>query len=251
MSTVEEARINWLPQFINHYRNLGVEAFHVSIHFEADIPKHQIVETTARSEKLLDGCGVALSAVLVCPYDAMTTRAHHDHLQAQVPSRDDWIVWADIDEFQLWPGEIKSLLLHASRERLDYFRGEVIDRVSEDGTLTEFDPSESLWSQFPRKCHLTRDVASAPTRKVACSRAPIKITPGNHYAVDESVLNCSEQIIEVHHFKWDASVVTRLRRRLQPEWRDRCPWWTESKRLLDHIEFQNGAVVPPQGNDDA
>jgi hypothetical protein len=245
ITTVEEARIHWLPQFISHYQELGVDDFHVSLHFEAGTPTPRMAENTARAQAFLETCRIALSSVLICAYDAMQTRAHHDRIQAQL-SRDDWVIWADVDEFQVWPDEMKSLVRHASAHDQEYFRGEIIDRISEDGTLRKFDPDESIFTQFPKRCYLTRDIANAPTRKVACSRALIKITPGNHYAVNDSLLKHHESVIEVHHFKWDASVLTRLRRRLEPDWRERCPWWTESKKLVDQIEQWGGRVLPPE-----
>jgi len=245
ISTTDAARIGWLPQFVNHYRALGVDEFHLSIHFETGTSKDCIIEATARAEQLLDDCGVPLTAVLVCPFDAMATRAHHDLVQAQVSRPDDWNVWADIDEFQVWPDDLKSLVRYASCHEQVFFRGEMIDRISEDGSLPVFDPQKPIWSQFPRKCHLTRDVAKGLTQKIACSLAPLKLNPGNHFVIDDSLLNPNANVIEISHFKWDASVVMRLQRRLLPDFRERCPWWTESKNLLEHIEKCDGAVAPP------
>jgi hypothetical protein len=242
ISTIEEARIDWLPQFVDHYTRLGVDEFHLSVHFEPDTPRERIAHSTARAEKLLKPFDKTLTAVLVCPYDAHATRSHHDELQSQIACQDDWILWADIDEFQVWPDEMRFLLKCAARRRVDYFRGEIIDRVSEDGSLTIFNPHTSIWSQYPRKCHITRDVANAPTQKVACSKVMIKITPGNHYAIDHLLLKCDVSLIEVHHFKWDASVVNRLKRRVLPDWRQRCHWWTESQALLEHIDTCGGRI---------
>jgi hypothetical protein len=66
---------------------------------------------------------------------------------------------------------------------------------------------------------------------------------GNHYPVNEESLCYYSELVEVHHFKWDASVVDRLKRRLRPDFQAQCPWWTESKTILDFIAEHNGSIV--------
>ena len=57
-------------------------------------------------------------------------------------------------------------------------------------------------------------------------------------------MSARPQSFEVHHFKWAASVIPRLRHRLKPDWKERCYWWTEPAALVDHID-RNGSRVNP------
>lgn len=245
ITTVDHGRVPWLGQFVQHYRQLGVHAFHITLHFEPDVPRPCRERAMQAAAALVEPYDVVISAALVCAYDAPTVRAHHDQVQAQEASAGDWIVWADIDEFQIYPGSLGGLLDEADESQSLYFRGFLIDRVTRTGELAVFDPIRSIWSQFPRRARLTRTVAKAPTEKVACSRAHLRITPGNHFVVDDHLVRCHEAPVQVHHFKWDASVVARLEHRVQPAWQQRCQWWVESDRLLRYIRRHGGRVAAP------
>jgi hypothetical protein len=242
ITTLDESRIEWLPQFLGHYRGLGVERAHLSLHFEPQVSPAVKRQRTDRAAAFAAECGFELTAAIVCVYDTFMLRSHHDQLQSQISDESDWIVWADIDEFQVYPERLPSLIELAERTGIDYFGGVFVDRTTEDGSLPVFDPGRSIWSQFPHQCHITRDLTTACPEKVACARSGVRLTLGNHAVCDES-LTRYEGRVEVHHFKWDASVIPRLQRRLTPDWRERCPWWEESRDVLDHIE-SNGGKLP-------
>ena len=241
--TLEPARINLLPQFIAHYVQLGVQLFHFSIHFEPGLERPGMMRSIQEAEKALEPFSLTLSAVLVCPFSALALREHHDRLQTQHCRNEDWVMWADIDEFHVFPEDFHGLLQFAETARIDYFWGEFVDRVAADGSLKAFDPAQCIWSQYPRKCHITRDVARAHTGKVTCARASVRISPGNHYVLNAERLRYYKPRVEVHHFKWDDSVMRRLGRRLLPDWREQWPWWIESKKIVDFLEQSGGSIA--------
>jgi len=240
--TLEPVRIPFLFQFIEHYKRLGVEKFHFSVQAEprtstADLENHR---RAARRE--LSPLGIELSALLVQPFNARVLRSHHDELQSRQCRAGDWIVWADIDEFQVYPGQFLSLLNFADAYGVDYFEGHLIDRVSQDGNLREFDPVQSIWQQYPRVVKPPSPISPRSTHKVVCARSDVRLTPGNHYAAGERPLRYYAESAEIHHFKWDSSVVKRLSRRLQPDFQATSPWWVESKAILDLIETHAGGL---------
>jgi len=243
ITTVDWERVAWLGQFVQHYQRLGVHAFHITVHFEPDVPVPCREHAMQMAEALTMYYGVAIDAALVCPYDAPTIRAWHDQLQAQKAKAADWIIWADIDEFHVYPTNLARMLHDADESQSLYLRGFLVDRVSRTGELVVFDPTRSIWSQYPRRTRLTETVAEAPIEKVVCSRAHLRLTPGNHFVVNDHLVRRYDTYVQVHHFKWDASVVARLQRRVQPTWQKRCPWWVESDRLLRHIEQHAGRVT--------
>ena len=232
-STFEPARIAWVPQFVDHYRTLGVASFHLSLHLDPNLPYVSTVDACNEAEATLRTAGVSLKAVLVCPFSAEALQSHHACFQRQDCSAEDWIVWSDIDEFQVYPADLPTMIRFAERNQIDYFWGEFVDRISATGALEPFDPRRSIWSQYPRTCYLTRDVAEAETHKVTCARATVLVSPGNHWVTNEQSLRYYANPVEVHHFKWDASVISRLGRRVLPEGRER--WWMESQRLIDFL----------------
>ena len=48
--------------------------------------------------------------------------------------------------------------------------------------------------------------------------------------------------VPVFHFKWDRTVVKRLRIRLTEDWKARCPWWTQTARLLETLRANRGRL---------
>ena len=240
----EHARIDLLPQFVEHYRALLVERFHLTLHFDPEVPRDQIAARTRLAEDTLARLGVDLNAVMIWPFDSDVSREHQNQVQRQIAAQGDWIVWADVDEFQTYPEPLPDLIAQAELQGCDYFRAAMIDRLAQDGSLAEFDPGRSIWEQYPRRSRLTRDVAGAWDMKTTCARTDIILRGGNHAPVHEEEVVAWPQWFEVHHFKWDASVIPRLRRRLEPDWKERCYWWTESAALLDHIERNGGRVDP-------
>lgn len=234
--TFEPARIHFLPQFIDHYRQLGVEVFHLSLQVEPDVEPEEKARASHGAQETLLSRGLSLLAVLNCPFSAMALREHHNQIQLQSCQITDWIVWVDIDEFQIYPGSFQDSLRFAEENNLDYFWGRFVDRVTADGSLQPFDPDRPIWEQYPIETHITRDVAKAQTQKLTCARGNVQVTSGNHSAANPETLRYFGPPVAIHHFKWDDSVLQRLRRRVMPDWRERWPWWVESRNLLEFLQ---------------
>lgn len=241
--TLEPVRIAFLRQFVDHYARLGTERFHLSLQVEPEVDPGWVDQAAAQANAILAENGTKLTAVLQKPFNSAALREHHDQLQDLHTRPGDWIIWSDIDEFQVYPGDFKSLIQLADSLEIDYFRGHWVDRVAEDGKLRVFDPEQPIWSQFPRQFNLSRTHPVGMSQKVTCARQSVRVGRGNHYPVNDGSLCYYAEPVEVHHFKWDATVIDRLKRRLQPDFQAKCPWWVESKAILDFIAEHDGAVI--------
>jgi hypothetical protein len=237
--TLEPARLGWLPQFVRHYRALGVERFLLTLQLEPTAPAREQDLHRAAFNEMLVRLEIATAFVWIHTWDGPSMAAHQRSLQRAHVASDDWVVWCDLDEFQVYPEPLREMVARCETEGADYVRGVFIDRVAEDGSLPGFDPQRSIWDTFPRACNVTGALARANPNKVALARGSVLVFGGKHEVKDGRDLKPMEGWIPVHHFKWDASVLERLRYRLSPEWKAKCPWWTESQRLLDYFE-RNG-----------
>ncbi|MBC7927290.1 MAG: glycosyltransferase family 2 protein [Bryobacteraceae bacterium] len=245
--TLEPARIPFLPQFVEHYLLLGVDRFHMTLQVEPDMaPVSRELAFHAATASLVP-YGLQLTGLLKRPFNSYNLRQHHDSIQVKECKPTDWILWADIDEFHVYPGDFRSLLRLAESMQVDYFRGFLVDRVADDGRLKAFDASQPIWTQYPRRIELAPELAPSTARKVPCARGDIELNPGNHFPRTDRALRFYSEPVEVHHFKWDQTVVGRLSRRLMPDFRAQCPWWTESKSVIDFIKA-NGGLVKENGN---
>lgn len=241
ITTVDFHRLAFLDQFVHHYRNAGVERFHVTLHTPRDLADEVGESLLVRARKRAETLRIAPPTSLVCDYDAMVLREHHDSIQARC-SVTDWIVWADIDEFHAFPEPLDSLIPRWTADGSSIVRGRMIDRVASDGSLPPFDPDRSIFEQYPRRARVTELLVRGDVNKVVCSRADIRIRFGNHGPVEGQLVNWARDEVLVDHFKWDAGVVGRLQPRLTKEWAARCWWWTESRRVVDHINTNGGRL---------
>jgi hypothetical protein len=228
--------MGWLPQFLRHYRLAGVDDFIITLHVDLKLPAIKKVRSFRRFQRILNSHKINRGWLLDCLYDSEAVRKHHDRLQLRICQPKDWIVWADIDEFHEYPRSLTNLVSLCKRNRNNVIGGVFVDRVTESGEMTQFDPRRSIWQQYPLDCHLTRDVLGAWTTKVVCSRADVLITHGNHLVRRNQSASWFGARINIHHFKWDSSVRTRLQARLRDDWKARCPWWNETERFFHFIK---------------
>jgi hypothetical protein len=258
ISTMEPARINWLPQFVRHYRARGVERFFLSLQIEPDIDPALRQGYRAQFERTLAALGIDQAFFLEKSFDAFVIRDHHDAIQDTYIAPDDWIVWCDSDEFQVYPRPLPELTQKWMADKFDYINGVMIDRVASDGGLPRFDPMTSVWEQFSIACGFALEVGSALARKVAIARGDVYLSTGNHFLAQDAPrmstptaarrlaaarlreLRQPDAWVQIHHFKWDATVLERLRFRLSPQWRAKCPWWVESDRMLNYFDGNGG-----------
>lgn len=242
ISTVEVSRIPWLEQFVAHYHGLGVERFLISVQIEPTVCFEQSQKFSRHAQQILGQFGVELVETIRCQFDAMALRQHHDELQHSICSPDDWVIWADIDELHGYQADLPSLTRHWATMGYDVVNGQFIDRVAEGGVLRKFDRRKPLWDQFPIGCNITEKVLQGQTKKVCCARARVGIKYANHDVLKSQRLSWADTVIGVHHFKWDATVTRRLRRRIRTSWRSRCPWWLQSSRAIGHIRKNKGRI---------
>ncbi|HSU27473.1 MAG TPA: hypothetical protein VLJ68_03770 [Chitinophagaceae bacterium] len=234
ISTVEAARISWLPQFIDHYKELGVDQFHITCQVPPDFAQEERERVYKEVKRLLAGEGIHECQLLVCQFDAMNLRNHHDKIQATIPA-DHWILLADIDEFHEYAGSLKAIIANCESNGINIIGGDFLDRVGPSGKLEVFDPGQPIWEQYPIGCNITQKVLKGHTNKVVCAKAYLKIKFANHDPLNGQRLYWYPERATVHHFKWDQSVAERLQFRLTAYWKKRCHWWVQTKRFFDHI----------------
>jgi hypothetical protein len=165
-------------------------------------------------------------------------------LQKEHLRRDDWVVWCDSDEFQVYPAPLPDVLAQCNALGVDYVRGAFVDRVAADYSLAAFNAQTPVWETFPHTCNVTLALARGDPRKVVLARANVLVHGGKHAPKNAENLKTIHGWVQVHHFKWDATLLDRLRYRVRPEWRARFPWWVESQRLLDYFAANDSRFNP-------
>ena len=240
IATLEPLRIDGLPSWIAHYRALGVERFLLTLQTEPDLPEAERDRERARFASVLASQGIADPHFLVAGFTASALRVAQDALQREHVGASDWVVWCDSDEYQLYPAPLADLATWAEKHRVNLFRGVMIDRVAADGRLPARDERISIWQQFPVACFLPTRFGGGERQKITFARGDLKLSNGNHYVRAGMLAQTIGKWTQVHHFKWDATVLERLAFRLQPAFRAHSPDWLESQRALDYFDAHGG-----------
>ena len=233
--TLEQSKIEWLPQFVRHYRGLGVEKFLLTLQQEPHLEASEIAGHFARFSQMLAALGIDGGSSLVESYDSSVLKRHHRFLQDSLVSRQDWVVWTDSDEFQVYPYRLDAIVPILDRNGVQLVNGYMIDRIAADGTLPPFNPQASIWETYPIACLLSEPLSGAQVRKVALARGDVRMDTGNHRPDGGNSYRISSQWVQIHHFKWHGGVIDTLEFRMRPEWQEKCAWWVESQRFYDYL----------------
>ncbi|MFD3587356.1 hypothetical protein [Streptomyces sp. NPDC058683] len=229
-----------LDAAVTHYRDLGVECFHIARHIESfDDPEFK------RSQDVVARHGFSFAAVHQGPWDedlnAYLIRAQ----MRRYP--DDWWVVADLDEFHVYDRPLTDVITVCETGGYDYVKGALLDRVAADGSLPALQPDGSVWAQYPLAGLLTLRVPGAGSSKVTLARGNVQLHLGQHGALNGRQLPAEQAFPQVHHFKWTDSVLARLIQREQAyasgDWHLTYPDTVdESRRMLQHFAVNGGRI---------
>ncbi len=161
----------------------------------------------------------------------------------------EWVMYADLDEFIYIPGGIQNRIKLAEMYGFDYIEGLMIDRISLDFTLKDFDSSKSLESQYPIGCDITKSICKAWNKKIILAKSNVKIGGGHHVIqndIEWNNSNCqpyNEELtpwsygIELHHFKWRNGLIEKMQSQMN-NIKTEClhAWWEEMNKFVNHYK---------------
>jgi|SRR6185369_2531188 hypothetical protein len=240
-----------LTHFLEHYRRLGVDEFLIVLHAErgdarAEAAKERLAQAGIRPVREVE----EYSATLKLAYTTEVVRRYCEP--------ESWVVYADLDELQLYPDGLRAYLGERERRGHSFARGRLIDRLSDSGALVEIQPEPSLWEQFPRSASVTRGLLGGWDRKVCAARATVPIADGGAHAVrygraprcdyrlTHYLPRFGERRIAIHHFKWDATLPQRVREKIEGRGGDLDRWHADGfmreYRRLDARLRRDGCI---------
>ncbi len=198
--------IELLPHFIEHYMKMGPVRFHFALHV---YERGSFIEQQANN--CLSGYGIAPVSTAYGPWSENSNQITIAEIMRCHP--DDWWIVADLDEFQVYPRDIRDIIRYANVHGFDYAEGALIDRVAEDGSLAAI-TRDSLWDQFPMAGRVTYPICGGYIKKIVLCKGRIKLGAGQHSVTAGKLLPASQCFAQVHHFKWNSGLVERLQRRI-------------------------------------
>ena len=240
LTTIRNGPLDLLTHWLEHYQKLGVNTAVLAVNMAA-APVNWMMEVTG-SLGLLPTYQYVYHAEGDTPGSFCSDKVQLEHeykaLEAAGVNPEDFVVWADLDEFHNFPAHLRTVIGQMELYDIDAVHGKFIDRVSEDGLLYDAVPDEPLSEQYPLACHLTKVLLGGWEQKIMVARASMKVSTGHHhvpgYDSDPARTGLHPDSFIVHHFKWRGGVLDRLKERI-PAMKDESPEWTrEAVKFIQH-----------------
>ncbi len=153
-------------------------------------------------------------------FDAEIANVHSGHYDGLVARRErclasrcgnaDWVVVSDLDEFPRFPMALDELIALCAQDGYDYVCGMLRDRVTADGELAELSSGDPA-GQFPLVADITGAIMGAWKYKVPLIRPGVRLTEGQHHALNGTGCPAALAHVTVDHYKWSAGVHGRSR----------------------------------------
>jgi len=207
--TVVGRNTHLLPHMIKHYSDI-VDDLYVVVY-------RQDENDTILQE--VEECGVVPYKVVTEPkYDWSVVTSIYNQIKLEKPN--DWWIVSDDDELQVYPDSLENIIRNCENNGYKFVTGGFLDRIGVDGTFPEVKRDTDIHKTFPYAGHFRHPMSGACPNKVTLMKGDIQVTPGQHYArIDGEVtwgdkhplrMPIEQCFTQVHHFKWDSSVLERL-----------------------------------------
>jgi hypothetical protein len=153
------------------------------------------------------------------PFDWARVTEHYNETKLLKP--DDWWIVADDDELQLYSKPTYQIIEECEEYGYDFVTGGFVDRIGNGGDFPKITMESNVWKEMPEAGFFRYPMSKACPNKVTLMKGNVKVSNGQHYVEfpDGTTSWGSEHpkrypieknFTQVHHFKWDYSVLDRL-----------------------------------------
>eukprot|EP00238_Polyblepharides_amylifera_P008638 CAMPEP_0196600730 /NCGR_PEP_ID=MMETSP1081-20130531/95542_1 /TAXON_ID=36882 /ORGANISM="Pyramimonas amylifera, Strain CCMP720" /LENGTH=397 /DNA_ID=CAMNT_0041926583 /DNA_START=569 /DNA_END=1762 /DNA_ORIENTATION=+ len=258
--TAEGFSVVLIDQFLGHYSNLGISRNNmlVTINVNERVNKaglEKVIQAVSRHSAYYD--------LFVGNWSSEALTFHQAHKLISSVRSEDWIVTVDSDEFHDLQhyGSYPEFLSKCDDVGINFVRGTFVDRLAESGELVRMNARESVQSQFPLACSLSKVLPTGSTKKIMAYKGGLRINRGHHrlalcdfydvrgYTDVSPYGPCSlstevqlvpyPSVLGVHHFKWMKGVeeATRYKATRYSNMSGRSKETGEAyTRLVEHLE---------------
>lgn len=224
-----------IQHFLAYYRALGVDNFLFALH---SLSAENVAINKTKQLLQEEGCNVG--KVIVGPMNFYRLQPVVENgLRQRYLEKQDWCIIADIDEFvEIDRDFLKSL---DSKTQFDYVEGFLVDCLGKEGDLTPIRADQDIFTQFPVRSFLTRDICNGCISKIPLAKTWVSVGVG-HHGVIGSDHNRFSDLVSVSHFKWSDRVIEKIHARLCVEKLDQADVAEEMRRFLTFYNKCGGRI---------
>ena len=160
---------------------------------------------------------------------------------------DEWWIVADDDEFQVYSKPIEEIIEECEQEGYEFVRGGFIDRIGEGGDFPKITKESNVWKEMPNAGFFRYPLSKAEANKVTLLKGKHNVVSGQHFIkfkdgstswgdwYDGLCYPTEKNFTQVHHFKWDYSVLQRLKEVSESKLHE--AFSHEYKQMLSSIQY--------------
>ena len=159
---------------------------------------------------------------------------------------DEWWIVADDDELQVYSKPIKEIVEECEENGWEFVRGGFIDRIGEDGCFPKITKESNVWKEMPNAGFFRYPLSLAEANKVTLLKGKYNVVSGQHFIQFDNgdtswgdyhplCYPIEKNFTQVHHFKWDYSVLQRLKEVSSSKLHE--AFSHEYKKMLSAIEY--------------
>lgn len=238
--TVVGHNITMLPHMINHYKNLVDEIY-------------VVVYRQNESDNILE----EIKELGITPYKIVTepkfnwNKVTELYNEVKRTKPNEWWIVSDDDEFHIYPNDLHQMISECEKKGWEFITGGFLDRIGENGTFPNVNSKTNIWEAFPLAGFFRYPMSGACPNKVCVMKGSVDVTSGQHYVDFGNGENSwgkknikhpkrypigrGEGLIQVHHFKWDSTVLERLKE--VSETKEDYSYWQEYLKMYKSIEI--------------
>ena len=135
---------------------------------------------------------------------------------------DEWWILSDDDELQLYSKPTYQIIDECEDNGWEFVTGGFLDRIGEDGKFPKITEDCDVWKEMPNAGFFRYPLSRAEANKVTLLKGKHNVVPGQHFIqFDDGSTSwgkshplrypVEKNFTQVHHFKWDYSVLQRLK----------------------------------------
>jgi hypothetical protein len=232
--TLIGSHVKQLPHMLDHYRKIGIKSFVINVHVER--PDDPVL---SEAKQIVSDFGCEIASVTVGKWSFAIHQGVYN--RSRSGNADDWFLIADLDEFQVYPGNLFNIIEECEREGYEYIRGCFIDRIAADGSFPELRLDKPIEDQLPLGCIFTYRILGGLPLKVVAAKRHIMLGPGNHQPMNGIGCPITDCFVQVHHYKWVREIIERLERLANTELE--VPLYTlECGKFVEYYRANNGRI---------
>ena len=242
--TVVGHNITMLPHMLEHYKNIVDEIY-------------VVVYRQHENDGILD----EIKSLGITPHKVVTEEKFNWERVTQLYNEvkrtkpQEWWVVSDDDEFHVYPKPIREMISECEENGWEFITGGFLDRIGENGEFPLVTKETDIWSKFPLAGYFRYPMSGACPNKVCIMKGSVDVTPGQHYAIIDEThvwgtdgilhplrypIGRGEGFVQVHHFKWDSTVLERLKEVSETE--ENYSFWEEYKKMYKAIQINDWKI---------